>query len=81
MPLLGEKMKWLATDHLGGHYLPSANRKAFAKIHKLAADLLTHCPELDEMVKDYSIGWMFLSQGLSVSSPVRSLPQPAVLLS
>ncbi len=52
--LWGEKTKLLSADHLGGRYLPSADREAFAKVHKLVADPLTRCPELDETVKDYA---------------------------
>ncbi|MCP4543127.1 MAG: hypothetical protein GY832_38935, partial [Chloroflexi bacterium] len=62
--LLGEKTKVLSSDHLGGRYLPSADRETFAKTHKLVADPLTRCPELDEMVKDYT-------KSLNVSLDIR----------
>ncbi len=52
--LLGEKTKLLSSAHLGGSYLPSADRESFAKMHKLVEDPLTRCPELDETVKDYA---------------------------
>ncbi|MCP4535677.1 MAG: hypothetical protein GY832_00855 [Chloroflexi bacterium] len=52
--LLGDKTKEMAATHLGGRYLPSADREAFAKAHKLVSDPLTRCPELDETMRDYA---------------------------
>ncbi len=52
--LLGEKTKALASALLPGRYLATAEREAFAKIHKLISDPLSRSPDLDETVREYA---------------------------